>query len=94
MRHLVVLLAVIFAAGCDVGGLLRVEAIHLDGGTDAGVPVVLGPGTNEFVSSGTVAKNAKYRLVYTMGQATPNQAPATGNAGELNDGLVGATETK
>ena len=85
------MLAVILATGCD-GGLLRVDS--LDGGTDAGVPVVLGPGSNDFVNAGTVARNGKYRLVYTMGQATPNQAPATGQSGTLNGGVFGANETK
>lgn len=81
-----------FAAGCDTGGLLVVEST-VDAGTDAG-PVVLGPGANEFVGSGTVASNAKYRIVYSLGQATPNQEPATGKNGQLNGGLIGATEGK
>jgi hypothetical protein len=95
VRRLLVMVAVaLAAAGCDNGGLLKVESTNLDGGTDAGVPVVLGPGSYDFVNSGNVAANGKYKLVFTMGQATPNQAPATGKNGALNGGLVGATETK
>ncbi len=56
--------------------------------------MVLGPSANDFVSAGTVVKNERYRLVFTMGQATPNQGPATGPNGRLNGGLVGATEGK
>jgi hypothetical protein len=81
-----------FAAGCDAGGLLVVES-SVDAGTDAG-PVVLGPGANDFVGAGTVASNAKYRIVYSLGQATPNQEPAKGTSGQLNGGLIGATESK
>jgi hypothetical protein len=94
VRLAVVFLVMLCAAGCDVGGLLRVDSTTHDAGAGGGPPVVLGPGSNDFVNSGTVAKNGKYRLVYTMGQATPNQAPATGPAGELNGGIIGATETK
>jgi hypothetical protein len=95
VRRFLVMLAVAFAAaGCDTGGLLKVESTNLDGGTDAGVPVVLGPGSYDFVNSGNTASNGKYKLVFTMGQATPNQSPATGKNGTLNGGLVGATETK
>jgi len=96
--RLFVLLAVaaLCAAGCDTGGLLTVES-RLDGGAgggDAGIAVVLGPSAYDFVNSGTVASNSKYKLVFTLGQATPNQGPATGPAGQLNGGLVGATEGK
>ena len=83
----------IFAAGGDTGGLLVIEST-VDAGTDGGPTVVLAPNANEFVGSGTVATNAKYRLVYTLGQATPNQEPATGKIGELHGGLIGATEDK
>ncbi|MFT3775465.1 MAG: hypothetical protein QM820_59720 [Minicystis sp.] len=91
MRRCLVLLTAILAAGCDTGGLLTVEST-IDAGTDAGPPVVLGQNTTEFVNSGTVATNAKYRLVFTMGQATPNQQPQTGKSGELHGGIIGASE--
>lgn len=92
MRRCLVLLTAILAAGCDTGGLLTVEST-IDAGTDAGPPpVVLGQNTNEFVSSGTVATNAKYRMVFTMGQATPNQQPLTGKNSELHGGIIGASE--
>lgn len=94
MRIVFLLLAASLAAGCDTGGLLKVESTIGDGGTDAGLPVVLGPGTNEFVSNGAVATNAKYRLVFTTGQATPNQQPAKGKNAELHGGFIGAAESK
>jgi hypothetical protein len=94
MRRLFVLLAAgSIAAGCDTGGLLTVEST-LDAGTGGRPPVVLGPNANDFVNSGTVASNGKYKLVFTLGQASPNQGPATGPSGQLNGGLVGATEGK
>ncbi|APR82014.1 Hypothetical protein A7982_07363 [Minicystis rosea] len=93
MRRCLVLLAMLFAAGCNTGGLLVIESTR-DAGTetDGGPPVVLGPNTNEFVNSGTVAKNAKYRVVYSLGQGTPNQAPVTGKNSELHGGIIGASE--
>ena len=52
--------------------------------------MVLGPSVNEFTNSGNVATNSKYRIVFTMGQGTPNQGVDTGTTGELRGGIVGA----
>jgi hypothetical protein len=52
--------------------------------------VVLGPNVTEIVNGGTVAKNGKYKVVYTLGQPTPNQGPAKGQGYRDNGGVVGA----
>lgn len=80
----VVLGAALGAIGCDTGGLLVVE--H----DDAGPPKVVGHPASELVSGGTVATNGKYKVVYTVGQPTPNQGVSTGKDQRLNGGLVGA----
>lgn len=72
------------AIGCDAGGLIVVET---KGNPDA----KLGPASNELVSGGTVAKNGKYTVVYTMGQPTP-QSRVSGPNQTLNGGVVGATQ--
>jgi hypothetical protein len=87
-KLLVVVGAAIVAIGCDAGGLLVVE--HT--GVDPNKPVV-GPSANELVSGGTVASNAKYKVVYTIGQPTPNQGVSTGKDQRLNGGLVGAVNS-
>ena len=96
MRRVAVLsaaiLALLAAAGCDTGGLLIITSA--DAGTDAGPTVALGPNASDFVNGGTVASNEKYKVVYSLGQATPNQAPISGPSGTLNGGLIGATEGK
>jgi hypothetical protein len=93
MRRLsIVLFGVAFGAlGCDTGGLLLVDGKNLDGGKPE---VVQGPNVNEFTNSGNVATNAKYRIVFTMGQATPNQGVDKGTTGELHGGIVGAMNGK
>jgi hypothetical protein len=87
-KLLVVAGAAAVAIGCDAGGLLVVEG----SGVDPGKPV-LGPSANELVSGGTVASNAKYKVVYTVGQPTPNQGVSTGKDHRLNGGLVGAVHS-
>ena len=74
------------AAGCDAGGLLVVEKTDISPAT----PGVLGPSVTDFVSAGTVATNGKYKLVFTTGQATPNQGVVTSTDNQLNGGIVGA----
>ena len=86
-KLLVVVGAAIVALGCDAGGLLVTE--HT---VDPNKPVV-GPSANELVSGGTVASNAKYKVVYTVGQPTPNQGVSTGKDQRLNGGLVGAVHS-
>jgi hypothetical protein len=91
MRSLGLLLCTALAAsGCDAGGLLVVKSTSLDGGTDA----VLGPSVTEIVNAGTVASNGKFTVVYTLGQPTPNQGPATGPNSRDNGGIVGAMNGK
>jgi hypothetical protein len=82
----VMLAAALAAAGCDAGGLLVVEGSSSSGGP----PVVAGHSANDMVSGGTVAKSGEYSIVYTLGQATPNQNVATSKDNRLNGGLIGA----
>ena len=88
LAKLLVVGAAIAAIGCDAGGLLVAE----HSGVDPDKPVV-GPSANELVSGGTVASNAKYKVVYTVGQPTPNQGVSTGKNQRLNGGLVGAVNS-
>ena len=98
MRPLVLLLCTVLtavaASGCDAGGLLVVQSTTtVDGGTDVG----LGPSVTEIVNGGTVATNGKYKVVFTLGQPTPNQGPATEPSGPNyrdNGGIVGAMNGK
>jgi hypothetical protein len=88
-KLLVVVGSAIAAIGCEAGGLLVAE----HSGVDPDKPVVAGPSANELVSGGTVASNAKYKVVYTVGQPTPNQGVSTGKDHRLNGGLVGAVNS-
>jgi len=82
-----VLGAALAATGCDsAGGLLVVQSTQ----ADAGPPAALGPSVTDFVGAGTVAKSAKYKVVYTLGQATPDQGVGTSPQHRANGGLVGA----
>lgn len=74
----------IAAIGCDAGGLILTDT------TDNPAPKT-GVQANDMVSGGTVAKNGKYTVVYTMGQPTP-QSRVTGSDKTLNGGVVGATQ--
>lgn len=87
-KLLVVAGSAIVAIGCDAGGLLVAE----HSGVDPEKPV-LGPSANELVSGGTVASNAKYKVIFTIGQPTPNQGVSTGKDQRLNGGLVGAVNS-
>ena len=75
-------------SGCNAGGLLVVEG-STSGGQDAG-PVVLGPSVTDLVNGGNVATNAKYKVVYTLGQPTQSQNVEKSKDNRLNGGLVGA----
>ncbi|HEY4122369.1 MAG TPA: hypothetical protein VGM56_31090, partial [Byssovorax sp.] len=83
--RLAVLGAALALAGCDAGGLLDVSGAE----SDAGPPQITGPSVDQMVNGGTVAKNGKYKLVYTLGQPSPNQGPATNGQTRENGGLVG-----
>jgi hypothetical protein len=87
---LLVLSTAALLAGCDAGGLLTVNGADSDGGTDAG----LGPSVTEIVNGGSVATNGKYKVVFTLGQPTPNQGPVKGPGHRDNGGLVGAMNGK
>ncbi|MEO7329970.1 MAG: hypothetical protein ABI193_15450 [Minicystis sp.] len=43
-------------------------------------------------SAGAVAKNAQYRMVFTVGQAGPNRATSKAPDLRLQGGLIGLTE--
>ncbi len=78
--------AAVSVLGCDAGGLLVVET-----NGEQPQPKPQGVAANDMVAAGTVAKNSKYKLVYTMGQPTP-QSQVTGPDKTLNGGVVGATQ--
>jgi hypothetical protein len=88
-----VALAALAAGGCSAGGLLNVNGTSEDGGM-GGAPVVLGPSVTEIVNGGNVASNGKYKVVFTLGQPTPNQAPMKGPNNRDNGGIVGAMNGK
>ena len=75
------------AIGCDTGGLLLAEKTSVD------PPIVAGPPATDLVSSGNYAKNGKYKLFFTVGQATPNQGVSTSAGQRVNGGLVGAVHS-
>lgn len=91
MRSSFILLAALVLAGCDAGGLLTLKPNET---ADAGIPPVLGPSANDMVAAGTVAKNSKYKIVFTFGQPTPNQDVEKSPGNQLNGGLIGATQDK
>lgn len=50
-----------------------------------------GPPASEFVSAGEVGTSANYKMVFTLGQSTPNQSSSTSQSYRLQGGIVGAT---
>lgn len=77
------------ATGCDAGGLMVAE------GKEPQKAPLKGHSSTEMVSGGTLAKNSKYKMVYVLGQPSPQQGVATGADGErLNGGLTGAVQGK
>jgi hypothetical protein len=78
------------AAGCDkAGGLLVVQGggtVQGNAPADGGTPAI------DFVSGGTVAQSGKFTVVYTFGQATPNQGVDKDPDHRLNGGLVGGMQ--
>ncbi|MDC3981314.1 hypothetical protein [Polyangium jinanense] len=80
--------AVMGVLGCDAGGLLEVED------KDNPTPPVAAkghPGT-EIVAAGTQARNGKYKLIYTMGQPTPQSVQKLPEGKRLNGGMPGSTQ--
>ncbi|WP_438019687.1 hypothetical protein WMF18_11710 [Sorangium sp. So ce315] len=47
--------------------------------------------TSETVTAGEVAKSARYRMVFTLGQPTQNQSTTTSPRYRMQGGLIGAT---
>jgi hypothetical protein len=88
-RLAVVLGVAITAIGCNTGGLLVAEKTSVD----PNQPKVEGPSVNDLVASGTYAKNAKYKVFFTVGQSTPNQGVSTSPDQRVNGGLVGAANS-
>lgn len=89
-RVLLAMLAALaaMALGCDTGGLLLV-----DGNTDVEPSKPVKAPVNELTNAGTLAKNGKYKLVYTLGEPSPQGAVASPN-NKLHGGVVGASQTK
>ena len=50
-----------------------------------------GPPSGEFVNAGEVGTSANYKMVFTLGQSTPNQSSSTSQNYRLQGGIVGAT---
>jgi hypothetical protein len=75
--------------GCDTGGLLVVDGTRTNTNFNEPAPH---PQTNEMVSGGTLAKNRKYKLIYTLGQPTPNQGAGTSPGHRDQGGLIGAAQ--
>jgi hypothetical protein len=60
-------------------------------GTGGGAPS--GQSRTETVNGGTIAKNAQYRMVFTLGQPALSQQKGSAPGLRLQGGLIGATET-
>ncbi|MDI1447592.1 hypothetical protein [Polyangium sp. 6x1] len=80
--------AVLGALGCDAGGTLEVEN---QGGHTPPIAANGLPGT-EIVAAGTQARNSKYKLIYTMGQPTPQSVQKLPEGKRLNGGMPGVTQ--
>jgi hypothetical protein len=93
-RGLSVTLVVLFGAavgalGCDAGGLLVAE-----GNNPGKVEPAKAHRSTELVNGGTAAKNDKYKVVYVVGQPSPQQGVATSPGQRVNGGLVGAVQSE
>lgn len=81
------LFVLVGAVGCDAGGLLEVEDKRPD------PPVVAqGHPATEIVAGGTKVSNGKYKLIYTMGQPTPQSVQKRPEGRRLNGGMPGVTQ--
>ena len=80
--------AVMGVIGCDAGGLIEVE----DKDPDAPPRVTQGHPSTEFVSGGTQVSNGKHKLIYTMGQPTPQGVTKRPEGHRLNGGMPGSTQ--
>ncbi|WP_434046989.1 MULTISPECIES: hypothetical protein [Sorangium] len=60
-------------------------------GQGGGVLAAARVGTSETVTAGEIAKSARYRMVFTLGQPTQNQATTTTPRYRMQGGLIGAS---
>lgn len=58
-----------------------------------GIVPSFGPPGSDFVSSGKVLPNSRYRLVFTVGQSTQNQGKMTNSRYRLQGGVIGVNES-
>lgn len=58
-----------------------------------GIVPSFGPPGSDFVSSGKVLTNSRYRLVFTVGQSTQNQGKMTTSRYRLQGGVIGVNES-
>ncbi|WP_234023668.1 hypothetical protein [Sorangium cellulosum] len=61
------------------------------GGGAGGAPGHARAGAGELVSAGEVARSARYRMVFTLGQPTQNQEKTTSRRYRMQGGLIGAS---
>ncbi|MDI1429223.1 hypothetical protein [Polyangium sorediatum] len=80
--------AVMGVLGCDAGGLLVVE----DKENEPPPVTAKGHPATEIVAGGTQVRNGKYKLIYTMGQPTPQSVQKQPEGRRLNGGMPGATQ--
>ncbi|WP_437736702.1 hypothetical protein [Sorangium sp. So ce1335] len=60
-------------------------------GPGGGAPAAARVGTSETVTAGEVAKSARYRMEFTLGQPTQNQETTTSPRYRMQGGLIGAS---
>ena len=83
-------------AGSFGGGTTGTGGINTGGRSGAGG--ALGTGgrgvaSHQNVSAGNVVKSSNYRMVFTLGQPTPQQTTTTSAKYKMRGGLIGATGT-
>jgi len=83
-------------AGNAGGGTTGTGGINTGGRSGAGG--ALGTGgrgvaSHQNVSAGNVVKSSNYRMVFTLGQPTPQQTTTTSAKYKMRGGLIGATGT-
>lgn len=61
------------------------------GATGGGGPSDPGAQATALVSAGGTAKSANFKMVFTLGQATPNQGRTKSTSYVMQGGLIGAT---
>lgn len=81
------------AAGSTTGGTGGAGGTITTGGTGGagGGSSDNGAQASAFVNAGGKAKSQNYQMVFTLGQATPNQARISSANFRLQGGIIGAT---